>query len=33
MELEAALLEARQDIANGKTISENAEAHVQRVFE
>jgi len=32
MELEAALLEAQQDVANKKTISENAEAHVQRIF-
>lgn len=33
MELEAALFEARQDVASGKTIRESAEAHVQRVFE
>jgi len=28
MELEAALLEARQDMASGKVIRESAEAHV-----
>ncbi|OIO70274.1 MAG: prevent-host-death protein [Zetaproteobacteria bacterium CG12_big_fil_rev_8_21_14_0_65_55_1124] len=31
MELEAALLEARQDVANGNVIRESAEAHVNRV--
>ena len=33
MELEAALLEARQEVADGKVSNESAEAHVQRVFE
>ena len=32
MELEAALLECKQDVANGKVIHESAEAHVQRVI-
>jgi PHD/YefM family antitoxin component YafN of YafNO toxin-antitoxin module len=32
MELEAALLESKQDQANGKLIQESAEAHVQRIF-
>ena len=31
MELEAALLEARRDLANGDAIRESAEAHVNRV--
>ncbi len=31
MELEAALLETRRDIANGDAIRESAEAHVKRV--
>ena len=31
MELEAALLEARQDVANGSVIRESAEEHVNRV--
>ena len=33
MELEAALLEAKQDVKGGHTIKESAEAHVQRIFE
>jgi len=33
MELEAALLESRQDLAQGKAIKESAEAHVQRIFD
>jgi len=33
IELEAALLESRQDIANNKAIQESAEAHVQRIFD
>ncbi|MDX8396676.1 MAG: hypothetical protein R8K22_09700 [Mariprofundaceae bacterium] len=32
MELEAALLEAKRDVAGGQSVIENAEAHVQRVF-
>ncbi|RLL49770.1 type II toxin-antitoxin system Phd/YefM family antitoxin [Mariprofundus sp. EBB-1] len=31
MELEAALLEARQDVADGNVIRESAEAHVRRM--
>jgi len=31
MELEAALLEARRDVAKGDVIRESAEAHVQRL--
>ncbi|MES9901667.1 MAG: hypothetical protein ABW168_03165 [Sedimenticola sp.] len=31
MELEAALLEARQDLTNGEVIRESAEAHVKRM--
>ncbi len=31
MELEAALLEARQDLADGNVIRESAEAHVNRL--
>ena len=33
IELEAALLESRQDIANNKATQESAEAHVQRIFD
>jgi len=33
MELEAALLEVRRDIANGDVICESAEAHVNRVLD
>lgn len=33
LELEAALLESRQDLAQSKTIKESAEAHVQRIFD
>ncbi len=33
MELEAALLESKQDQSNGKAIQESAEAHVARIFE
>jgi PHD/YefM family antitoxin component YafN of YafNO toxin-antitoxin module len=33
MELEAALLESKQDQSNGKVIQESAEAHVARIFE
>jgi len=33
MELEAALLESKQDQSNGKVIRESAEAHVARIFE
>jgi len=33
MELEAALLESRQDLTQGKAIKESAEAHVQRIFD
>ena len=33
IELEAALLESRQDIANSKASQESAEAHVQRIFD
>lgn len=32
-ELEAALLEMRNDLAQGNCITESAEAHVKRVFE
>ncbi len=31
-ELEAALLESRNDLAQGKSLTESAEAHVERVF-
>lgn len=31
-ELEAALLEARNDLAQGNSITESAETHVERVF-
>lgn len=31
MELEAALLEVRQDLANGNVIRESAEAHLNRI--
>ncbi len=33
IELEAALLESRQDITNNKATQESAEAHVQRMFD
>jgi len=33
MELEAALLEVRQDIKNGHAMHESAEAHVNRISE
>ncbi len=33
MELEAALLEVRQDIKNGHVMRESAEAHVNRISE
>jgi len=33
MELEAALLESKQDQSNGKVIQESTEAHVARIFE
>ncbi|MBN4060587.1 type II toxin-antitoxin system Phd/YefM family antitoxin [bacterium AH-315-I20] len=33
IELEAALLESRQDITNNKATQESAEAHVQRIFD
>jgi len=33
IELEAALLESRQDITNNKAVQESAEAHVQRIFD
>ena len=33
IELEAALLESRQEITNNKAVQESAEAHVQRIFD
>jgi PHD/YefM family antitoxin component YafN of YafNO toxin-antitoxin module len=32
MELEAALLESKQDQANARVIQESVEAHVERIF-
>jgi len=32
LELEAALLEARGDLAAGRAVTESAEAHIERVF-
>jgi len=33
MELEAALLEAKRDVAADNTIAESVDAHVKRIFE